>query len=87
MEGRRAGGKKGTPNKVTATGKAAAAEEATEAVRVLARIMRNTEAPPAARVGAAKEILDRAAGKVPPALPESDSAPLIQRDVHHHFHA
>jgi hypothetical protein len=38
------------------------------AVATLAKIMRNEEAPPAARVGAANAILDRAHGRPPQAI-------------------
>ena len=78
---------KGARNKVTAPIKALAARYTEEALRVLAEIMldagdETTEgAPPAARVAAAKELLDRAHGKAPQAhTGDDDAAPI--RHVH-----
>jgi hypothetical protein len=45
-----------------------------EAISTLAAIMRNTKAPPAARVTASNSILDRAYGKPPQALSTTISA-------------
>ena len=80
--GRRAG----TPNKHTATVKALAGKSAPESIKVLVAIMRDTKAPAAARVGAAKEILDRTVGKAPQAMTDSEGGPLVQKPVTHHFH-
>ncbi|WP_138438581.1 hypothetical protein [Marinobacter alexandrii] len=66
---RKTGGrKKGTPNKVTAEIKQIAQSYGEEAIASLVEIMRGGEYPPAARVSASKEILDRAYGKAPQAL-------------------
>lgn len=64
-KGRKTGGgsRKGVPNKATADVRALAQEYGEEAVASLAAIMRNGELPPAARVSAAKELLDRGYGK------------------------
>lgn len=62
----RTGGRKaGTPNKVTADVRALAGKYGPKALETLAKIMGNEKAPPAARVSAAREILDRAYGKAP----------------------
>lgn len=62
--GRREGSgrKKGTPNRITAEVKALAAEYAPAVLAELARIARESDSD-AARVSAAREILDRACGK------------------------
>lgn len=58
----------GVPNKATAEVKAAAAVYTAEAVDTLARIMRDPEMPPQARVAACRELLDRGHGKPTQAL-------------------
>jgi len=60
---RTGGRQKGTPNKVTAEIKAVAQEHGADAIKTLVSIMKATKQPPAARVAAAKELLDRAYGK------------------------
>ncbi|OMG85403.1 hypothetical protein [Achromobacter xylosoxidans] len=60
---RRGGRKKGVPNKATAEIKALAQQHGPEAIATLVSIMKATKQPPAARVAAAKELLDRAYGK------------------------
>ncbi|MGZ0105197.1 hypothetical protein [Achromobacter sp. KK8] len=60
---RRGGRKKGVPNKATAEIKALAQQHGPEAIATLVSIMKGTKQPPAARVAAAKELLDRAYGK------------------------
>ena len=55
------------PNKATADVKAAAQKYTTRALAVLAGIMENSETD-AARVAAAKELLDRGHGKSPQSL-------------------
>jgi hypothetical protein len=61
--GRKTGGrKKGVPNKATADVKAAAQKYTAEALKTLAHIMKAGE-PDAARVAAAKELLDRGHGR------------------------
>ena len=62
---RRGGRKPGTPNKVTADVRVLAGQYGPKALKVLAEIMGNTKQPAAARVSAAKELLDRAYGKAP----------------------
>lgn len=63
-KGRKTGGREaGTRNKATADIKAIAQPYGQEAVTTLAQIMRSAEHPPAARVSAAKELLDRGFGK------------------------
>lgn len=62
---RRGGRKAGTPNKVTADVRALAGKYGEKALKTLATIMGDSKEPAAARVSAAKEILDRAYGKAP----------------------
>ncbi|GBQ08452.1 hypothetical protein [Saccharibacter floricola] len=57
-----AGRKKGVPNKATADIRALAQEHGTEALNILRDIAKNGESD-AARVAAARDILDRAYGK------------------------
>lgn len=57
------GRKPGIQNKVTRSVKAMAQDYSADAVEVLAQIMSDPEAPPAARVAAADKLLDRAIGK------------------------
>lgn len=62
----RTGGRKpGTPNKVTADVRALAQKYGPKALKVLGEIMGGAAQPAAARVAAAKELLDRAYGKAP----------------------
>lgn len=56
---------KGAVNKVTADVRALASQFGSTAIHALAEIMEDKEQPAAARVSAAKEILDRAYGKSP----------------------
>lgn len=73
------GRQKGTPNKATRAVKELAGEYGEEAVRSLVEIMRDGEAPPAARVAASREILDRAYGKVTqPIAGDSEMPPVSQ---------
>lgn len=67
------GRKKGTPNKVTADVKSVAQEYGQEAIKSLVEIMRGTDYPPAARVAASKEILDRAYGKAQQSVDHSST--------------
>ena len=58
-----------------------AQSHAPDAIETLTTIMRNEEAPAAARIGAASAILDRAFGKAPQAVQMSglDGGPIEQR--------
>jgi hypothetical protein len=56
---------KGVKNKVTADVRALAGEYGPKALKTLAELMECKKAPAAARVSAAREILDRAYGKSP----------------------
>ncbi|AMA38832.1 TPA: hypothetical protein P7236_006391 [Pseudomonas aeruginosa] len=58
-----AGRPKGSRNKLTADIKAVAQSFGEEGIMHLVEIARNGDAPPAARVAAVKEILDRGYGK------------------------
>ena len=58
-----AGRPKGQRNKITADIKVIAQQYGEEAITALVEIIRDGEAPPAARVAASREILDRAYGK------------------------
>ena len=76
----------GTRNKVLVEVKEAAQAYGLDAVQTLAQIMVTQDMPPAARVSAAKELLDRGYGKAPqtidqittikPSLPVLDPAEL-----------
>lgn len=73
---RRGGRKAGVPNKATASLKALALPYTSEALQVLAAIMRSPEMPPPARVAACRELLDRGHGKA--AQPVSlDGVPTV----------
>ncbi|MOA09125.1 hypothetical protein D3C78_1289340 [compost metagenome] len=74
-----AGRKGGTPNKVTADIKAIAQSFGEEAIKLLVEIARDGEAPPAARVAAAREIIDRGYGKAKqPVVGGNDDDPPIK---------
>lgn len=72
------GRQKGTPNKTTADIKAVAQEFGPEAVKYLVEIARDGDAPPAARVAAVKEILDRGYGKAKQPIVGDDESPAIR---------
>ena len=75
-KGNKTGGrKKGTPNKATADIKAVAGEYSEQAVRTLVSVMDSSDSD-AARVAAAKELLDRAHGKSPQALTGESGGPI-----------
>lgn len=64
MKGKKTGGRsKGTPNHATVELKAAAREFTADALKTLSEIMRDKKQHAAARVGAARELLDRGYGK------------------------
>jgi hypothetical protein len=70
--GRKTGGRQsGTPNKVLVDVKAAAQMHAKDAIDALSLIMRGVDMPPAARVSAAKELLDRGYGKAPQTIDQT----------------
>ena len=72
--GQKFGGRqKGTLNKVTADIRVMAQTYGPEAVDTLAEIMRDESKPDAARIAAAKELLDRGFGKSPQSLDLSSS--------------
>ncbi len=73
---------KGTPNRATADIKALAQLYGPEAIDTLAEIMKNEEHPPAARVAAAKELIDRGFGKATqPISGDPDMPPIGVRHV------
>jgi hypothetical protein len=74
---RRGGRKAGTPNKATTDVRSLAQQYGSEALAVLASIMLGDH-PAAARVSAAKEILDRGYGKSP--QPIEGGTPLAAND-------
>jgi hypothetical protein len=86
MEGLKTGGRKaGTPNKVTAEIRELAQKYAPDALVELARLATKAESE-ASRIGAIKEILDRAYGKSPQSLTlDSDHtvriAPTVTEDM------
>lgn len=80
----RTGGRKpGTPNKVTADVRALAGKFGPKALNTLAKIMESEKQPAAARVSAAKELLDRAYGKAPQpiAVNTQNFAEVFQRMI------
>lgn len=73
---RRGGRRKGTLNKATADLKALAGKHTPAALRTLAKVMADSDSD-AARVAAAKELLDRGHGKAPQAITgEGGSGPV-----------
>ncbi len=58
-----AGRKLGSPNKATAAIRALAGEHAEKAIGTLVELMESTETPAAAKVSAARELLERGFGK------------------------
>jgi hypothetical protein len=73
---RRGGRAKGTPNKVTAEVKAYAGRYTKEAITDLVAIARNTDTPPAARIAAWREVLDRGVGKAAQSVDVTSSMSL-----------
>lgn len=73
----------GVPNRITADVKALAQMYGADAIDTLAEIMKNGELPPAARVAAAKELIDRGFGKSvqPTELSGKDGAALAYEFV------
>lgn len=88
MKRKKTGGRRaGTRNKSTGSVKEAAGRYTEEAIETLYGIMCDPQAPTAARVGAARELLDRAHGKAPQALTGRDGGDLtmtIKTIVHEH---
>jgi len=80
---RRGGRRKGTLNKSTASLKALAADYTVEALDVLVATFRDPNAPVAARVSAAKEVLDRGHGKSPQAHTGPDAGSRVSVVVRH----
>ena len=66
----------GSPNKATAELREFAGKYTIEAIEGLYAIAKDAEMPPQARVGAWREILDRAVGKAPQALTDADGNSL-----------
>lgn len=69
---------KGAVNKITADVRVLAQEYGAKAIASLASIMENEEQPAAARVSAAKELLDRAYGKSPQPITDGDGGTLAE---------
>lgn len=65
---------KGAINKITADVRALAQEYGPKALKVLGKIMEDDEQPAPARVSAAKELLDRAYGKSPQPITDTDGS-------------
>lgn len=77
--GKKTGGRqKGTLNKATLDIKAAAQKFGAEAVELLVAIASDKDCPPASRVAAIKEILDRGYGKAKQPIVGDDDSPPIQ---------
>jgi hypothetical protein len=76
-KGKKTGGRtKGTPNKATADVKAHAQQYTTECIDILMGIARSAGEVGAARVMAAKEVLDRAIGKATQAVEHEHVGPI-----------
>jgi hypothetical protein len=73
---RRGGRQKGTPNKVGAEIKALAGQHTPAALKTLVSVMQSSTSD-AARVAAAKELLDRGHGKATQPVSGADGGPLI----------
>lgn len=74
---------KGALNHATKDLKALAGQYTVKALETLASIMANPKAPHAARVAAAREILDRSHGKAPQAITgEGGKGPVSVKVVH-----
>lgn len=73
-----AGRPRGALNKATADIKRIAQDHGGEAIRVLATIMSEAGEPAAARVAAARELLDRGYGRVPQAIGGTNELPPIK---------
>jgi hypothetical protein len=80
---RRGGRQKGTPNKTTAEVRAYAGQYTEEAIRDLVRIAKGRKTPPATKVAAWREVLDRAVGKAPQAVTGEDGMPLLPTVIKH----
>lgn len=86
MRGKKTGGRiAGVPNRATASIRAAAAEYSQEALATLVEVMRDAAAGAPARVGAAREILDRAHGKPAQAITGEGGTGPVKTEVHHHY--
>lgn len=73
MNRRKTGGRTlGTLNRVTREIKELASPYGAEALGTLVEVMRSNGSPPAARIAAAREVLDRAYGKPAPAANPED---------------
>ena len=73
----RTGGRvKGTPNKATAEVKSLARQYGADMIEVLAKIASDLKKPDAARVAAAKELLDRGYGKSMQMISGPDEGPI-----------
>lgn len=81
-KGVKTGGRKpGTLNKATAEVKELAREYSGDALAILAKIMKDEAQVAAARVSAAKELLDRAYGKAPQALTGEGGGPITTKII------
>ena len=74
------GRKRGTLNRVTADVRVLAQKHTADAVNTLVAIMADTAHPPAARVAAARELLDRGHGKSKETLALENEVPLLVVD-------
>ena len=75
---RRGGRVKGTPNKATASVKEIARQYTEKAFAALVGVLDGEESPPAAKVAAAKEILDRGYGKATTVLAGDEEGGAIR---------
>jgi hypothetical protein len=81
-DGRKTGGRKaGTPNRVTWAVRDIAQEYTVEAVEALAAVMRDSNAPPAARVSAATALLDRGHGRPTQPIAGDDRMPPVSVSI------
>ena len=77
MKGRKTGGRaRGIPNKATRDIKAMAGKYTPEAIATLLRVMQVSESD-AAKVSAAKELLDRGHGKASQPITGANDGPII----------
>ena len=78
---RRGGRMPGVPNKITIEIRTIAQKYGGDAIATLREVMQGKEMPPAARVAAAKELLDRAYGRSPQPLVGDDSMAAIRQVI------
>jgi hypothetical protein len=78
---KKGGRRKGSRNKVGGDVRELAQTHTPAAIKTLVDVMRDDEAPPAARVMAANALLDRGHGKAPQAITGPEGGPLVEVNI------